>query len=110
MGMDHKRLEEQSLAFHREIAQRIRKNPGLLSRVRDRLVRDIRSGRFSERLTDVMQEWLDLLNESSLGQILALLVGEGENARRLRQSTPFAAILTQEERCRIVKEYEKAGV
>jgi hypothetical protein len=108
--MDHRKIEERSLALHREIAQRIRKNPELLSRVRDRLVNDIRSGRFSVRLTDAMQEWLDLLNGSSLDQILQLLIDQGENARRLRQSTPFAGILTQEERRRIVEEHEKAGV
>jgi hypothetical protein len=73
MSMRHKRLEEQSLAFHREIAQRIRDNPELLTRVRDRLIKDINSGRFSMRLTDAMQEWLDLLNRSSLEQILELL-------------------------------------
>jgi hypothetical protein len=108
--MDHRKLEERSLALHQEIAQRIKRNPELLSRVRDRLIKDIRSGRFSVRLTDAMQEWLDLLNGSSLDQILELLVDQCENARRLRQSTPFAGILTQEERRRILEKYESAGV
>jgi hypothetical protein len=57
-----------------------------------------------------MQEWLDLLNTSSLEEILELLVDQGENARRLRQSTPFAGILTQEERRRIVEKHESPGV
>jgi hypothetical protein len=109
-AMDHRKLEERSLALHQEIAQRIKRNPELLSRVRDRLIKDIRSGRFSVRLTDAMQEWLDLLNGSSLDQILELLVDQCENARRLRQSTPFAGILTQEERRRILEKYESAGV
>jgi hypothetical protein len=108
--MRHRRLEERSLALHREIARRIRKNPDLLTGVRDRLTEDIRSGRFSVSLTDAMQEWLELLNRSSLEQILELLVDQGENARRLRQSTPFAGILTQEERRRILEEHESAGV
>jgi hypothetical protein len=101
--MRHRKLEERSLALHREIARRIKDNPGLLTRVRGRLFEDIRSGRFSISLTDAMQEWLDLLNTSSLEQILELLVDQGENARRLRQSTPFAGILTQEERRRILE-------
>jgi hypothetical protein len=108
--MRHRRLEERSLALHREIARRIRKNPDLLTGVRDRLTADIRSGRFSVSLTDAMQEWLELLNRSSVEQILELLVDQGENARRLRQSTPFAGILTQEERRRILEEHESAGV
>jgi len=57
-----------------------------------------------------MQEWLDLINSSSLEQVLEFLVDDSENARRLRQSTPFAGILTQEERRRILEKHESAGV
>jgi hypothetical protein len=110
MVVPHRKLEERSLALHREIAQRIRRNPDLLTRVRDRLSRDIHSGRFSISLTDAMQEWLDLLNSSSVEQVIELLVDQGENARRLRQSTPFAGILTQEERRHILEKHESAGV
>jgi hypothetical protein len=106
----HRKLEERSLALHREIARRIRSNPDLLSSVRERLSKDIRSGRFSISLIDAMQEWLDLLDSSSVEQLLELLVDEGENGRRLRQSTPFAGILTKEERRRILEKHESAGV
>jgi hypothetical protein len=57
-----------------------------------------------------MQEWLDLLDSSSVEQLPELLVDEGENGRRLRQSTPFAGILTKEERRRILEKHESAGV
>jgi hypothetical protein len=110
MAMRHARLEERSLALHREIARRVRQNPELLTGVRERLGNDIKSGRFSVSVTDAMREWLDLLNASSLEQTLELLVDPGENARRLRQSTPFAGILTKEERRRILEEHESAGV
>jgi hypothetical protein len=106
----HRKLEERSLALHREIARRIRSNPDLLSSVRERLSKDIPSGRFSISLTDAMQEWLDLLDSSSVEQLPELLVDEGENGRRLRQSTPFAGILTKEERRRILEKHESAGV
>ena len=110
MAVRHKKLEERSLALHREIAQRIRKNPDLLTRVRERLSKDIGSGRFSVSLTDAMQEWLEILRSHSVEQVLELLVDDSENARRLRQSTPFAGILTQEERRRILEKHESAGV
>jgi hypothetical protein len=110
MATRHRRLEEQSLALHREIARRLRQNPDLLARVRERLSKDINSDRFSISLIDAMQEWFDFLNTSSVEQILEFLVDEGENARRLRQSTPFAGILTQEERRRILEKHESAGV
>jgi hypothetical protein len=110
MAMRHAKLEERSLALHREIARRVRQNPELLAGVRERLGNDIKGGRFSVSVTDAMQEWLDLLSASPLEQILQLLVDPGENARRLRQSTPFAGILTQEERRRILEAHESAGV
>jgi hypothetical protein len=103
----HARLEERSLALHREIAGRLRQNPGLLAGVRERLGNDINSGCFSLSVADAMREWLDLLNANPLEQTLALLTDPGENARRLRQSTPFAGILTQEERHRILEEHER---
>ena len=56
-----------------------------------------------------MQEWLDLLKSSSVDQVLKLLVDDSENARRLRQSTPFAGILTQKERRQILENDESAG-
>lgn len=103
MAVRHRKLEERSLALHRDIAQRIRKNPHLLTEVRDRLSKDICSGRFSVSLTDAMQEWLDVLKSGSIEQVVELLVDDSENARRLRQSTPFAGILTREERRRILE-------
>ena len=90
MAVRHRKLEERSLALHREIALRIRGNPDLLTKVRERLSKDIHSGRFSISLTDAMQEWVDLLKSSSVEQVLDVLVDDSENARRLRQSTPFA--------------------
>jgi hypothetical protein len=108
--MRHARLEERSLALHREIARRVRRNPELLAGVRERLANDIKSGRFSLSVTDAMQEWLDLLNASPLEQVLELLVDPGENARRLRQSTPFAGILTQGERRRLFEAHESSRV
>ena len=110
MPMGHRRHEEQSLVLHREIARRIRINPDLLTVVRDRLTKDIHSGQFSVSVTDAMQEWLDLLNAGSLAEILELLLDQGENARRLRQSTPFTGILTQEERRHVLEKHESAGV
>jgi hypothetical protein len=88
----------------------IRRNSDLLTKVRERLSKDISSGPFSISLTDAMQEWLDLLKSSSLEKVLELLVDDSENARQLRQSTPFAGILTQEERRRIIEKHESAGV
>jgi hypothetical protein len=45
--MDHRKIEERSLALHREIARRLRADPKHLEAVRERLADDVRSGKYS---------------------------------------------------------------
>jgi hypothetical protein len=52
MAVRHKKLEERSLVLPREIAQRIGRNPDPLKKVRERLSKDIRCGRFSISLVE----------------------------------------------------------
>jgi hypothetical protein len=47
-----------------------------------------------------------LLNASSLEEVLELVFDQGENSRRVRQSTPFAGILTQEEQRHILEKHQ----
>ena len=51
-------------------------------------------------------EWKRILIEKSFQDILALLRDESEEANRLRQSNPFAGVLTPQERWKILKEYD----
>lgn len=59
-----------------------------------------------------MQPWPAALQEWELilaqGQLVALgaLIEESERGRRLRQSNPFAGVLTPQERTAIFAEYE----
>jgi hypothetical protein len=52
MAMDHRKIEERSLALHREIARRSRANPKHVMTVRERLVNDVRSGRYSRSVVE----------------------------------------------------------
>jgi hypothetical protein len=51
-------------------------------------------------------EWQEILENWPLEKVLGLLTSFDEEARRLRQSSPFCGILSQEERLAIFKEYE----
>ena len=54
----------------------------------------------------VLREWRQLLDASPLPVLLALLRSPDDEAVRLRQSSPFAGLLTPEERRSILREYE----
>jgi hypothetical protein len=109
-SMDHRKIEERSLALHRAIARRVRQDPKHLEAVRKRLADDVRSGKYSSSVVAAMEEWLEILNRSSRAEVLKLLVDKSEEAKRLRQSSPFVGILNQEERLRIFRRYESSGV
>ncbi len=102
----HDWIDQRSLALDREIAEMLRQNPGLLEKAKCNLNRRIQQ-REPEVLV-VMHEWRDILCNWPLEKILALLTAFDEDARRLRQSSPFCGILTPERRLAIFQEYEAA--
>jgi uncharacterized NAD(P)/FAD-binding protein YdhS len=109
--MDHRRIEERSLALHREIAAKIQQNPSLLMEVRQRLEKAVESERYSESVKDALREWVGILDQKPVNEILELLTDPGEEAMRLRQSSPFAGILSEAERRRVFNRfYESARV
>ena len=109
--MDHRKIEERSLALHREIAIKIRENPSLLLDVKQRLEDAVGSERHSESVKDALREWFDILDHKPVSEIIELLIDPGEEAARLRQSSPFAGILSEAERRTVFNRfYESARV
>ena len=100
----HEWLDQRSLALDRAISEMIRAKPELLDRAKSTLNRWIKL-----REPDVpraLLEWQDILNRSSLDEVLIFITQDSEKARRLRQSSPFCGILPQDVRLAIFKEYE----
>lgn len=93
----HRLAEERSLAYHRAVAERVGREPSLLDRVRARLDEWQEAG---GRSAAYAIEWRQILDRP-LPEVLAFLVDEGERARELRQSTPFAGLLPPRERWRL---------
>ena len=94
----HRLLEARSLAMHTLIAQKIANDPKLLSKPRRNLQRW--SGRWGGDPPRWALVWQRIL-EWPCSQIAALISEPSENAARLRQSSPFAGVLTAEERTRV---------
>jgi hypothetical protein len=100
----HDEIDRRSLLLHRIISARLRGDPELLERVNETVSRWSRSRPHSTAL----KEWRDLLSMRDIGWILSFLRSRSEEATRLRQSSPFAGILTEEERSRIFRRYASA--
>jgi hypothetical protein len=99
----HDWIDQRSLALDLLIAERLAAQPELLERARQTLERWI-----GQRRPDppaVFLEWRGILRRP-LSDILDLLRSDSEDARRLRQSSPFCGILSQEERLKVLREYE----
>ncbi len=100
MQSDHLRLDGRSLAMHRLIVKRIRQNPALLDKARTTLAHW--QTMHPEMVCN--HEWADWLDRP-LDETLAFMVDESETATRLRQSSPFCGVLTNQERRQFIESH-----
>jgi hypothetical protein len=95
-------LEARSLAMHALIARKIERDPKLLEIARSNIERW--SEQRQEDVPAWLNEWREILNEP-WQNVAALITELSENAARLRQSSPFAGVLTNDERRRIYEAF-----
>jgi hypothetical protein len=97
----HQWIEQRSLALHHAVAAKLEAQPHLLDIARRNL------DRWSDgNPPSAIREWRAILDSAPLPAVLSLLRSLSEEAARLRQSSPFAGVLTEEERRRIMADYE----
>jgi len=96
--MDHRELDDRSLFLAHQIAARLRQRPELWAHPRanierwgDSPAKDIRFSR--EMMTRPAEE------------ILAAYTEDSEEGRRIRQSAPFAGVLSPKERIALFKRF-----
>lgn len=94
----HNRARARSLAYHHAVASRLRRP--MVEEARHVLFRWREQGRIDDRYAD---RWEQLF-ERPLPEIRRALVEEGQEADDLRQSSPFAGVLSEPERRRIIHE------
>ena len=99
---DHQRLDARSLAMHCLVARKLLANPALITQARSTLARW--RAQAAEPVPSYFPEWGRIL-EGSPGEIAAFLASMREDATRLRQSSPFANLLSTEERARIFEAF-----
>jgi len=96
----HRLAEERSLALHRAIADRMSLDESILERARARVRRWLETGEVAPHWA---RQWNELLGRS-VDEIRSFLVEESEEARALRQVTPFAGAIDPRTRWRIWRE------
>lgn len=96
------REDRRSLAYHRAIVERLRRNPErVLERARKNLEQLRNLHPHARHLFSLWAGWLELPPESLTDQ----MTGSGELARDMRQVSPFAGILSAAERRRVLADF-----
>jgi len=95
---DHQHLDARSLALHSLVARKIMADPELLNQARGNLARWKLNA--PQPLPSYFEEWERILGRRP-AEVAGFLVSMSEDATRLRQSSPFAPLLTPDERDRI---------
>jgi len=94
--LTHSDAEDRSFRMAQAIAELLEKDPSLLRRATQHLNRLIHEG--PGLATGDLAEWRQLLETYSPNRIRSLLVSRSSRGERLRQSSPFFAVLTPSER------------
>lgn len=102
----HEVIDERNCAYDEVIADVLRRDPAKLDRVVAWIEKWLADPDFSIHSKDALTEWLDLIRARGLAGVLEQLAERSEDAARMRQSSPFAVIMPQAERLRILERYE----
>ena len=92
------RSDKRSRMLHREISKKLKSNPILWDIPRNNLMKWKKS---SGNLAPAFIEWDHILNTTTKEQILSILESSSEEAVRMRSSSPFTGILSENERKKI---------
>lgn len=91
------REDRRSLAFHRAVAQRFLADPGSVRTKARRNLATMRAAHEDGRSQVYFDRWEDVLDGSD-ADLVSLLLSTADDARSMRQVTPFAGVLSPDER------------
>lgn len=103
---DHRRNEELSLRYHQAIAEELRADPDrVLAIARNTLARWMDNHRGTGAMW-YLEQWDALLRESQ-ETLLELMASPSQEARDMRQCSPFAGVLSNRRRLGILSEFSR---
>ncbi len=105
----HQLLDEIALAYHRAVAERLRRTPEIVIEIaRQNLARWLASDAFDGGTGAPLREWEAIIDRSNVEQLIAIITGESDEGQRLRSSSPFVGAIAEEERLEILHACEVA--
>lgn len=101
----HRLIDERSFEMDRVISRILRKDPTKLALVMEQMERRLADPDYSESLKHCLREWrcVALRGVDAVLQVLGDRTEEGD---RLRQNSPFAILMPQDERTEILSRYK----
>jgi hypothetical protein len=99
-----KRSDERSIALHKEIVKKLRRNPNLWDIPKKNI---IKWKKMRDGLSPAFIEWEYILSRNTKEKIFSILEGNSEDSVRLRSSSPFTGILSENERKTIFEYYSQ---
>lgn len=102
----HEVIDERSYEMDQVVADVLRREPAKLDLVVAWIERFLNDPDYSVHSKDALTEWHDLIKSRGLPGVLEKLAERSEDATRMRQSSPFAVVMPQDERARILRKYE----
>jgi hypothetical protein len=100
----HQEIDRRSLALHRLVAERVRRDPALFEKARQTLARWRQTVCVASQ--PYLEEWERLMNQG-VDACLSVAVEDSERAAALRQSSPFSGVLTNRERFAFLRQWRR---
>jgi hypothetical protein len=101
----HERIDRRSLAFHHAVAEKLRRDPSLLHIAIENIERWAQIPGLSQHYLNAWRELLAL----PFDELLTFIEADSEQMTAMRQATPFAGVLTPQERWRVYADFSKSG-
>ena len=102
VGPRHRDKDLELMRSSQLVADFIKRDPTLVSRARRHVDHLLATQRGASRHD--LEEWRDILGTYSLNRLRSFLSSASDRADRLRQSSPFWAVLTEREKARITNQ------
>jgi hypothetical protein len=102
----HEVMDERSYQMDQVIVAILRGEPSKLDQVKAWIERFLADPDYSQHSKDDLREWLDIIQSRGLNGVIAILQDQGEKSARMRQNSPFAVLMPEEDRLRILRQYE----
>lgn len=99
MNSEKSFLDLYNLMLHRAVAEKLRRDGEAVLRIaRGNLERWLGSESFAGNERFALIEWREIIEDSSVEEIVKIITQDTDEGQRLRSSSPFVGVLTEEER------------